>query len=140
MKDNNAMSWCLVVEKLKILNYLKGFDVAGRAIAALKDTRLVFVGATEGKHEEIAQRLNRCGVPLSCLRVRDFVQDRESLKRLFQEVDLVVMPSRTEGFGFRGTHGSVPQNICSSGKFLLAGRFGKNMSLEIGKLWLSEVI
>ncbi|CAH3044501.1 unnamed protein product [Porites lobata] len=51
------MSWCLVVEKLKILNYLKGFDVAGRAIAALKDTRLVFVGATEGKHEEIAQRL-----------------------------------------------------------------------------------
>ena len=109
MKDNNAMSWCLVLEKLKILNYLKGFDVAGRAIAALKDTRLVFVGATEAKHEEIAQRLNRCGVPLSCLRVRDFVQDRESLKRLFQEVDLVVMPSRTEGFGFRGT-----QWICSS--------------------------
>ena len=38
-------------------------------------------------------------------------------------------------------NGSVPQNICSSGKFLLAGRFGKsNMSLEIGKLWLSEMI
>ena len=28
-------------------------------------------------------------------------------------------------------NGSVPQNICSSGKFLLAGRFGKiKMSLE----------
>ena len=38
-------------------------------------------------------------------------------------------------------NGSVPQNICSSGKFLLAGRFGQNnMSLEIGKLWVSEVI
>ena len=81
---------------------LKGFDIAGRAIAALKDTRLVFVGAPEGKHEEITQRLHRCGVPLSRLRVRGLVQDRESLKRLLQEVDLVVMPSRTEGFGLTG--------------------------------------
>ena len=38
-------------------------------------------------------------------------------------------------------NGSVPQNICSSCKFLLAGRFGQNnMSLEIGKLWVSEVL
>ena len=81
---------------------LKGFDIAGRAIAALKDTCLVFVGAPEGKHEEIAQRLKRCGVPLNRLRVRGFVEDRESLKRLFQEVDLVVMTSRTEGFGLTG--------------------------------------
>ena len=81
---------------------LKGFDIAGRAIAALKDTRLVFVGDLEGKHEEIAQRLNRYGVPLNRLRVRELVPDRESLKRLFQEVDLVVMPSRTEGFGLTG--------------------------------------
>ena len=81
---------------------LKGFDIAGRAIAALKDTCLVFVGAPEGKHEEIAQRLKRCGVPLNRLRVRGFVEDRESLKRLFQEVDLVVMSSRTEGFGLTG--------------------------------------
>ena len=81
---------------------LKGFDIAGRAIAALKDTRLVFVGAPEGKHEEITQRLNRCGVPLNRLKVRGFVKDRESLKRLFQEVDLVVMSSRTEGFGLTG--------------------------------------
>ena len=81
---------------------LKGFDIAGRAIAALQDTRLVFVGAPKGKHKEIANRLNSCGVPKSRLRVRGFVQDRESLKHLFQEVDLVVMSSRTEGFGLTG--------------------------------------
>ena len=81
---------------------LKGFDIAGKAVAALKDTRLVFVGAPEGKHEEIAKRLTGCGVPASRLRVRGFFQDRESLKGLFQEVDLVVMPSRTEGFGLTG--------------------------------------
>ena len=81
---------------------LKGFDIAGKAVAALEDTRLVFVGAPDGKHEEIAKRLTRCGVPASRLRVRGFMGDRESLKRLFHEVDLVVMPSRTEGFGLAG--------------------------------------
>ena len=81
---------------------LKGFDIAGKAIAALQDTLLVFVGAPNGKHEEIANRLIDCGVPASRLRVREYVQGRESLKRLFQEVDLVVMPSRTEGFGLTG--------------------------------------
>ena len=81
---------------------LKGFDIAGKAIAELKNTRLVFVGAPDGKHEEIANRLIDCGVPASLLRVRENVQDRESLKGLFQEVDLVVMPSRTEGFGLAG--------------------------------------
>ena len=81
---------------------LKGFDIAGRAVAALQDTRLVFVGAPDGKHEEIATQLTGCGVPASHLRVRGFIEDRESLRRLFQEVDLVVMPSRTEGFGLAG--------------------------------------
>ena len=81
---------------------LKGFDIAGKAIAALKDTRLVFVGAPDGKQEEIAERLMECGVPASRLKVKKFVRDRESLKCLLQEADLVVMPSRTEAFGLTG--------------------------------------
>ena len=81
---------------------LKGFDIAGKAIAALQDTRLVIVGVPDGKQEEITKRLTGCGVPAKCLRVRGFIQDRKSLRRLFQEVDLVVMPPRTEGFGLTG--------------------------------------
>ena len=81
---------------------LKGFDIAGKAIAKLPDTRLIFAGAPDGKHEEIAKKLSECGVLKRCLRVRGFVQSREELKRLFQEVDLVLMPSRTEGFGLTG--------------------------------------
>ena len=81
---------------------LKGFDIAGKAIAKLPETRLVFAGAPDGKHEEIAKKLSECGVRKRCLRVRGFVQSREELKRLFQEVDLVLMPSRTEGFGLTG--------------------------------------
>ena len=80
---------------------LKGFDIAGKAVAALHDTRLVFVGAADGKYEEVKNRFIRCGVPTNRLRVRGFVA-RESLRSLFQEVDLAVMPSRTEGFGLTG--------------------------------------
>ena len=81
---------------------LKGLDIAGKAVAELEDTCLVFVGAPDGKRNEIAKRFTECGVPASRLRVRGFVEDRESLKSLFQEVDLVVMPSRTESFGLIG--------------------------------------
>ena len=81
---------------------LKGFDIAGRAIATLPETHLVFVGAPDGKHQEIAERLLKCDIPANRLKVRSFVKSRESLKRLFCEVDLVLMPSRTEGFGLTG--------------------------------------
>ncbi|XP_068724128.1 protein NLRC3-like [Montipora capricornis] len=81
---------------------LKGFDIAARSVAALPDTHLVFVGAPDGNHEEIANRLLEYGIPKNRLRVRGYVKTREALKRLFCEVDLVLMPSRTEGFGLTG--------------------------------------
>ena len=81
---------------------LKGFDIAARAVASLPGTRLVFVGSPDGKREEIKEMLTKCGVPAKSLRVRGFVQSRDDLKRLFLEVDLVLMPSRTEGFGLTG--------------------------------------
>ena len=80
---------------------LKGFDIAARSVAALPDTNLVFVGAVDGKEEEIAKRLLDSGIPKERLTVRGF-KDREALKREFCEADLVLMPSRTEGFGLTG--------------------------------------
>ena len=81
---------------------LKGFDIAARAVAALSDTLLYFVGVPHGKHEEIAKRFVGFGIPANRLKVRGYVESREDLKRLFCEVDLVLMPSRTEGFGLTG--------------------------------------
>ena len=80
---------------------LKGFDIAARSVAALSDTILIFVGAPHGKHEEIAKRFMDFGIPANRLRVRGYME-REALKQLFYEVDLVLMPSRTEGFGLTG--------------------------------------
>ncbi|XP_068676566.1 D-inositol 3-phosphate glycosyltransferase-like isoform X2 [Montipora foliosa] len=83
---------------------LKGFDIAGKAIASLAetDTLLIFVGAPDGKGEEIAESFRQCGLPANRLRVRGYEESRESLKQLFCEVDLMLMPSRTEGFGLTG--------------------------------------
>ena len=80
---------------------LKGFDIAARSVAALSDTILIFVGAPHGKHEEIAKRFIDFGIPQNRLRVRGYME-RKALKQLFCEVDLVLMPSRTEGFGLTG--------------------------------------
>ena len=115
---------------------LKGFDIAGKAVAALHNTRLVFVGAPDREHEEIVERLLRCGVPASRLRVRGFIDDRESLKRLFQEVDLVVVPSRTEGFGLAGLEAlsaGLPVLVSHSsgfGKALCSVPFGSSFVVD----------
>ena len=115
---------------------LKGFDIAGKAIAALQDTRLVFVGTPDGKYEEVKNRFIRCGVPTNRLRVRGFVEDRESLRSLFQEVDLVVMPSRTEGFGLTGLEAmsaGLPVLVSSNsgfGKALCSAAFGSSFVIE----------
>ena len=80
---------------------LKGYDIAAQAIAELKDTtyKLVFVGATSGEEEKVAEMLLQQGIDRSQLRVRCFNESREKLAELFCDVDLAVMPSRTEGFG-----------------------------------------
>ena len=80
---------------------LKGYDISAKAILELKDSSyfLVFVGAPEGKQEEVAKNLLQSGISKNQLIVRTFIQSKERLKELFCEVDLAIMPSRTEGFG-----------------------------------------
>jgi len=97
-------------DKFKVLTFgrgdpedfsLKGYDIAAKAIVELKDSSyyLVFVGALHGNEEEVAENLLQSGISRNQLIVRRFIQSKERLKWLFCEVDLVIMPSRTEGFG-----------------------------------------
>ena len=80
---------------------LKGYDIAAKAIVELQDSsyRLLFVGAPDGKQDEVAEILLQTGISKNQLTVRSFVQNKERLKELFCEVDVAIMPSRTEGFG-----------------------------------------
>ena len=126
---------------------LKGFDIAARAVSSLPDFRLVFVGAPDGKHEEIAEKLTGCGVPAESLRVRDFVQSREDLKRLFLEVDLALMPSRTEGFGLTGLEAlsaGLPVLVSSNsgfGEALSKVPFGSSFVIDSvdPKVWAAAI-
>ena len=80
---------------------LKGYDISARAIFELKDRsyHLIFVGAPDGKQGEVAANLLKSRIDKSQLTVRKFLHSKERLKDLFCEVDLCIMPSRTEGFG-----------------------------------------
>ena len=80
---------------------LKGYDVAAKAVASLKDENylLQFVGAPKGNEEEVKNRLLKCGISRTQLIVRGFTESREELQKFLCEADLAIMPSRTEGFG-----------------------------------------
>ncbi|XP_068761604.1 uncharacterized protein [Montipora capricornis] len=82
---------------------LKGYDIAVKAFAdqRLKGKRcyLLFVGAPDGKQDEVRRRLLNCGITDEQLTVRKFVQSRARMREIFCEVDLVIMPSKSEGFG-----------------------------------------
>ena len=80
---------------------VKGYDLAAKAIAELNDQRyqLFFVGAAKADMEDTANRLLKHGISETQLKVRGFIESREKLANQFCQVDLCIMPSRTEGFG-----------------------------------------
>ena len=82
---------------------LKGYDIAVKAFADQrlkgKHYSLLFVGSPEGKQDEVMERFLKYEITDEQLRVREFVKSRERMRELFCEVDLVIMPSKAEGFG-----------------------------------------
>ncbi|XP_074621227.1 uncharacterized protein LOC141879807 isoform X3 [Acropora palmata] len=58
-------------------------------------------GAYE-KRSKIKRYFKGLGINSSHLKVRRYMDDQEYLRRLFCEADLLLMPSRTEGFGIIG--------------------------------------
>ena len=80
---------------------VKGYDIAAKAIAELKDEsyKLKFVCAAGVKGDIVADKLLHHGIGCNQLIIRSFDDSREVLADLFCEVDLAIMPSRTEGFG-----------------------------------------
>ena len=81
---------------------LKGYDIAAKAIAELKDMsqpyKLKVVGVQSGREQQVAEMFLQQGISRDQLVVRGF-KEREELAEQFCEVDLAIMPSRSEGFG-----------------------------------------
>ena len=99
---------------------LKGYDIAAGAFASheLKNDsyHLTFVGAAPGKEDEFANKILKYGMSKNQLSVEEYIKDRDRLKELLLRMDLVIMPSRTEGFGLTALE------ALSAGLPVLAGR------------------
>ena len=98
---------------------LKGYDIAARAFTSheLKNDsyHLTFVGAAPGKEDDFADKILRHKISKNQLSVEEYIKDRDGLKELLLRMDLVIMPSRTEGFGLTALEG------LSAGLPVLAG-------------------
>ena len=98
---------------------LKGYDIAARAFTSheLKNDsyHLTFVEAAPGKEDEFADKILRHKISKNQLSVEEYIKDRDGLKELLLPMDLVIMPSRTEGFGLTALEG------LSAGLPVLAG-------------------
>ena len=103
---------------------LKGYNIAVMALDHLRLNKgkhyfLRFVGAPEEKQDEVREKLLNCGiasVDKEMLTVRKFVESREGMKDLLSGVDMVIMPSKSEGFGL------VALEALSAGLPILVGR------------------
>ena len=74
---------------------LKGYNITAKAFA----DHLIFVGALEGKQEEVREKLLQRDIAKAQLTVRKFVQNRDRVKDLLCEAGLAIVPSNSEGFG-----------------------------------------
>ena len=106
---------------------LKGFDLAAQAVAELNDKSYIlkFVGAPSGKEDEIADKLLQHGIDRNQLIVRSLSDRREVLANLFCEVDLAIMPSKTEGFGV-----SALEALSAGLPVLISGNSGLGEALK----------
>ena len=104
---------------------LKGLDIAAKAVAMVHEANLTFVCAPNGKQGKVKTCLLNCGIPPERLTIKSFLESRESLKKLLCQVDLAIMPSRTEGFGLTGL-----EALSAGLPILVSGNSGLGIALS----------
>ncbi len=99
---------CLVLGRAED-SMLKGLDIAARAISGVarrakvtRSPRMIVRGAPAGTGAELRRRLAQFAVHTLDIEVREYSSDVEQLQRDILLSSLVLMPSRSEGFGLVG--------------------------------------
>ena len=106
---------------------VKGCDIAAKAVSLLQDTSyyLIFIVTPSDDADDLQNRLINEGIKLNQFTVRHFRSSTENWIKLLCEVNLVIMPSRTEGFGtssLRAVSADLP--------VLVSGNTGLGMTLK----------
>ena len=83
---------------------VKGCDIATKAINLLQDSsyRLIFVRQPKDNEDELKKKFLGLEINQHQLTFKESSRSIDFWKRLLCEVDLVIKPSRTEGFGISG--------------------------------------
>jgi glycosyltransferase involved in cell wall biosynthesis len=107
-KDQEKPPQCLVLGRTEDVEQ-KGLDIAARAIAVLPSVRqypqpvLIIRGAEPRPEDALEEQLrNASGVRGAWLRVNRYTTDPDTLKADLRRTSLLMMPSRSEGFGLVG--------------------------------------
>ena len=79
---------------------LKGYDIVGKAVALLgRKFELTFVGSPQHEQRTIETWfLEKTNIARNQLTIRGY-RDNKEMRKMFRQADVIVMPSRTEGFG-----------------------------------------
>jgi len=79
---------------------LKGYDIVGKAVALLgRKFELTFVGSPQDEQRRVEKWfLEETNIVRNQLTIRGY-RDNKEMKKMIRAADLIVMPSRTEGFG-----------------------------------------
>ncbi|XP_044180813.1 uncharacterized protein LOC114963733 [Acropora millepora] len=129
---------------------LKGYDIAAQAVAELKDEKeafkLVFVGAPDREEDQVKEMFLKGNILRRQLVVRR-AKEREQLAQEFYGADLVIMPSRAEGFGLTALEAlsaGLPVLVSANsgiGQALQELTLGKNVVLdsEDPAVWAKEI-
>ena len=115
---------------------VKGYDVAAKAIAGLKDEsyKLNFVCTAKGK-DILVKELPQHGLNRNQFNIRSCDDGRKVLADLFCEVDLAIMPSRTEGFGI-----TALEALSAALPVLVSGNSGLGKALKKVPLGTQSVV
>ena len=113
---------------------LKGVDLLADAVGKLgKKYKVHVVGVPEDEEVKTFQHtLERTAITKKQLYVREYCNNREELKKMMYEADLIVMPSRAEAFGLIGLEAlsaGVPLLVSAAsglGMTLKELKFGNN--------------
>ncbi|KAL9961116.1 hypothetical protein ACROYT_G030006 [Oculina patagonica] len=119
---------------------LKGYDIIGRALASLgRKYELTFVGSPHGEQKKLQKWfLDETKIAKNQLNIRGYC-DYEKMKKMFRQADVIVMPSRTEGFGLvalEAISAGVPVLVsseCGIAKALEGMKGGKSVVVNSDK-------
>ena len=107
---------------------VKGCDIAARAISLLQDAsyHLILVAQPKDDDNELNEAMGKEEISLNQLTIRHCsAGDTETWFEYLHEVDLLIKPSRTEGFGMSGLR-AISANV----PVLISGNTGLGMTLK----------